>query len=150
MTGAVVATVALFALAGAASAEAAVYSGSANDGTKVTIETSVGGQPIRVDFGDYASNCTNHWTNTNPITGFEKPFDDRATDHFADRGKVNVKRHVRHIDGLVDVKAKWDFSASLTDSNRWRGRMSTTGVFSQDGEKLSKCVADFRFSVGPK
>jgi hypothetical protein len=128
-------------------AQAATYAGTADDGTTVRLRTDSSNKPDRVTFGRYESDCTNDWTLPNPIKGFKAPFDEATTETVVDRGKAKGTRHVDNVDGAVDIKAKWKFKAHLTDDGQWRGNFKTAGVFSQNGDRLSKCVAGFAFTL---
>jgi hypothetical protein len=143
------AVAALTALIWATSAPAAVYQGVANDGPRVSLHTNASGVPTRVEFGDYDSTCSNGYSSRNAIPGFEDPFDDSSTQIVIDKGHRTVRRDVENV-GRANIEVRWNLIANLTDSNRWRGKFKTTGVFTKHGEELAKCTARFDFVLSPR
>jgi hypothetical protein len=126
-----------------------VFTGAADDGTEVTLRTNGDGEPTRVDFGDYESDCTKGFSTRNPITGFETPFDESSPESVLDQGSRKLRRDIRHVDGPVTIKASWKFAAQLANG-AWAGEFKTKGIFTQRGHTLSKCVTDFAFSLAPR
>ena len=138
-------------LISAATAYAANYGGVASDGTELLLQTDDKGVPELVHIRNYRADCNHGYTSIrNPITGFEPPFDKATRHRLVDHGRVRVKRHLDGVEGRVHLHIHWNFRATHTQSDRWRGRYGTSGEFRQHHDTITRCAVRFSFLLEPR
>lgn len=134
---------AVVSLVFAASAQAAIYKGRANNGTRVEIRTKSNGVPKKVEFGKYRTPCNRRFTHLRHwIIGFIPPFDIATVDHLLDRGKLHGHQRIRGV-GRVRFRASWHFEAEHT----WMGRYRTQKLFKRRGRIVTRCRTGFSFDL---